>query len=439
MAISTTTILDLNDECLTAIFEQLKGMRAKRNFSRTCDRFAKIYCNYYIHQLIVEECDAYFFDSRLVTKFAHLIGTHMFPMPNLKGIKFDDTFALFFTERFFRALKRDHQTIESVELYGFADKDLQNLLPLPNLKRLHLNFSHVTGSYIDQMSNLEELIIDNVHDFESRHLFSILKRNKLKTLVVRACPYVFAKIDALEMSQNLNYLQELEANWHEIRTWQSIGDLPRLKVLIINKFKTLQCRRCRKIERGDAMLPASGTYSGICECGLYEARELFKGLRKKHILEKLIFLGSRITTRDLTFISKLTSLKTLYMGVDNVPLYVSIAMFNRLKELEEIDIGYSWKLPIEALDFLMKCQKLKYVNFGNSQGFPEEFILEAIEVIRRREVLPVKPVRLQFMNPDFSREFLEDERVIAAKPFLQIDHFQTVEMTRRLYNYIYYF
>lgn len=257
------------------------------------------------------------------------------------------------------------------------------------------------------MRNLEELILDNVHDFESRHLVSILQRNKLRKLVARGCPSVFAKSDALEMVLNLNYLQELEANWNEMRRCQSIGELPCLKVLIVNKFKTLQCRRCRKIERGDAMLPASGYYYGICECGLYEARELFRGLRKKHILEKLLFLGSRITTRDLTFISKLTSLKTLYMGVDNVPLYVSIAMFNGLKELEEIDIGYSWKLPIEALDFLIKCPKLKYVNFGNSQGFPEAFILEAIEVIKRREVRPAKPVRLQFMNPDFNKEFLE--------------------------------
>ncbi|XP_011196229.1 uncharacterized protein LOC105221175 [Zeugodacus cucurbitae] len=440
MAKAKTTIMDLNDDCLNAIFERLNGMGVKRNFSNTCHRFATIFCNHYIHRILVEGGDVHHFDSRLVTKFSHLLGTKLFPLRDIKSLKFDDTYSQYFTEKFFRALKRDHPNIESVELTGFRDKDMHVMLPFPNLKLLHFYCSLITGDYLDQLRNLEVLILDTILNFECRHLISIVQQNKnLQKLVLRGCPVIFTPEYAIEMSQNLNNLLELEANWYELHHCQLVGNLPCLKILVINDFKSFQCRRCRRIERGDATLPISGFYYGICECGLYDARVLFKGLRKKNILEQLIFLGSRITTRDLTFISKLTSLKTLYMGVDNVPLYISIAMFNNLKDLEDIDIGYSWKLPMEALSFLEKCQKLKYVNFGNSEGFDESFILEAIDVIKRRAVPPAEPLRMQFLNADFDRTFLEDERVKAAGSLIQIDSFQTNEMISRLYNYIYYF
>lgn len=145
MATLKTTILDLNDDCLHAIFERLPELDSQQNFSRTCDRFAKIYCNHYIHHFILCGYDDHILDGPLLLKFCHLIGTKQFPFKDINTIILEYKNSQMFSKRLLQALKESNPNVENATLYFFRNSGLKKLLPLPKLKRLHLKCSFATG------------------------------------------------------------------------------------------------------------------------------------------------------------------------------------------------------------------------------------------------------------------------------------------------------
>ncbi|XP_036338001.1 uncharacterized protein LOC118747900 [Rhagoletis pomonella] len=431
------SILELNDECLLAIFEKM-GRVAQGMWSRVCKRFAKIYCEYYIHKLIIQGYDDTLLDDRFVQIFGHLIGTELFPLKDIKSLKFDETCSIYYNKFFFNMLRHDHPSIERIELYGFLDKDINNLLPLPNVKRLHFKYTTITGKHLDQLQTLEELKMEGASSFESKQLLVIAKNNRLRKLIIRNSPVVFAPKHALEIVGNLKYIEELELNWNEIRQYQVLGALPRLKALVINDFKTFQCPKCKEFDRGVITRPTNANNFGMCNCGPYEAKFLFRALAENTKMEQLIFIGYRLTTRDLKHISQLTSLKILYLAVDNLPVYISLAIFGKMRHLEVLDLGFSWKLPKDALELLKNCENLKFANFGNCEGFKDDFILKAIDIVKSRTPTSAEPIRLQLLNADIEKEFLEEEHVKAAESWITFYCYMQSEQKIRLGRNNYY-
>ncbi|CAD7002382.1 unnamed protein product [Ceratitis capitata] len=428
-----TKIFDLPDDCLGKIFDYLPGHHMTKKFASICKRFAQIYCDNYKHKLILEGCDLTVLDKYKIGVFGEFIDEDFFPLKNLKTLKLNKVSAKSFTPKFLNSIRRDHHGIEVVELTGFTDNEIEHLLPLPNVKSLKLSLCDVSGEYMEGFRKLEELILDSTSKFHSVFLLKIVKNNNLRKLIVRGSPFALTPHYVDKIIPFINNIEELECSWYEISFCCGvIGKLPHLKTLILNNFKTTLCIRCQKLDNGELRLPTSPFW--VCKCGPYDALPLFTGLYEKNILERLTFIGSRITQRDISHIGKLKRLKKIHIGMDKVPVFISLEGFHCMRDLEELDIGYSYKLPTEVLGLLENCPNLKFINIGNCRGYTKGFLYRVIDIIKERGVPDEEPVKIQLVNPRMSRSLLMHPDIVAASNIVSFEIFRAYDSFCRFHS-----
>uniref|UniRef100_A0A0A1WEH8 Putative leucine-rich repeat receptor-like serine/threonine-protein kinase At2g24130 n=2 Tax=Zeugodacus cucurbitae TaxID=28588 RepID=A0A0A1WEH8_ZEUCU len=267
------------------------------------------------------------------------------------------------------------RNINIVEVRGerLTNSDLSAIDLFPAIKRLALRNCRLTGKYINELTDLEELDLEDIEGLLPKNLSLIFKNNELRVLKLLRVPGAFTEHLAYEISQNLlkqegedvQQLEELALSSDEIEGCQALGCLRylrNLKIYIKDDWSTkFEFQKCV---------------------------HFFNALSNNINLKELHILYGILTQDDFEILAMLRNLKKLYIfSTDKIHLID----FCRFFHLTELHISFTAVDMEEFMEILRGYPQLTAFTLYTIFDLTDDKFSEAIEIIKKqnRDKLPV--------------------------------------------------
>ncbi|XP_054727651.1 dynein regulatory complex subunit 6-like [Anastrepha obliqua] len=373
-------VLSLNDDCLEIICGLL-GLRDQIRFARVCNRFEEIfkmlsrraYKRFEFRKLLGmtfwEIRDFFHFAGKNIEKTTggipfkhrqHIIQLIRTCCVNLKRI------TLYYCEikpdclkKLFRSFPLLRElNVTSCDLHDLSIQSLQYLTQLESLT-LSDNWE-ITGKFIKSLVQLKVLNLCGCKNIKTSHLIEMCRSMpNLKSLDIRRCERL-SPIFYDSMAEHCPQLEILKISCPDF-PYEHVSLLPRLKHI-------------------ELLLDTSFSVS--------HTQIFFKLVENKsQQLETLKIYGKNsINPQEISFISKLKKLKSIYFGNNQAIDANALQKLYQLEQLEELFIRNSWNLTNEALIKLLRSYKhLRHLNIEYCRQITCEFVLEAINILKDRK------------------------------------------------------
>ncbi|XP_053952411.1 uncharacterized protein LOC128859495 [Anastrepha ludens] len=370
-------VLSLNDYCLEIICGLL-GLRDRIRFARVCNRFEEVfkmlsrraYKRFEFHKLLGmalwEIRDFFRFAGKNIERVSGAVPLknrqHIIPLiitccVNLKRITlYDCKIKRNCLKKFFRnfhLLRELH--FHRCDLHDLSIQSLQYLTQLESLT-LSDNWK-ITGKFMKSLVQLKVLNLYNCSNIKTSNLIKICRSMpNLKSLDIRHCERL-SPIFFNSMAEHCPQLEILKISC----PYEHVSLLPRLKHLELILDTSL-----------------SGSHTQI----------FFKLVENKsQQLETLKIYGTNsINPQEISFISKLKNLKSLYCANNQAIDTNALRKLCQLEQLEELVIRNSGNITNEALIKLLRsCKHLRHLKIEFCEQITCEFVLEAINILKDRK------------------------------------------------------
>ncbi|KAM7352180.1 uncharacterized protein ACRADG_004815 isoform 2-T5 [Cochliomyia hominivorax] len=334
-------ISSLNYDCLDKIFKML-SLSDRINFALSC-QFLYDICTRRLQMDFKSNLTTHFFNTLRAFQVKVLLAI-LGPYTRKLVIEFPFEEETYVREKvYFKLLQIFCNNVEILKFNGWSvgDDVTKWLSKLKNLKSLSIvNNTDMTGKYICNLHNLQELSLNNCSRIEPQNfekIFTNLK--KLRSLDIRNC-HQLTSLHYQQISENLLELQSLQISTTS-ENFNCLTKLPHLLELEVWRNNIL----CSPI-----------TEKFLQHLAYDQADNLEK--------LKIVDCASMDSEKTL-LISQLKKLKTLHC-ITNSFTDEMLEHFGELKELEELYVYDCYFISDKSfLTILQNCPKLRNINLGS--------------------------------------------------------------------------